>query len=353
MDANGPGDRSEAAPRRSGPNPTSRWRIGVALALVLVLGAWSGTGAGPARGAAFQDEGTPAAGDDCGVPEQALAESSGARDADATPASEREGDGTPVAVVTAPAAQADPQASLADEVEAVAHALAACLSQGEARTVVQLATERYLGQLYGGGIPLPSEDYLALAPDLDRVPTVIRSVRDVRREDDDRTTAEVVSVVGRQLLRSRWTLVRAPREERRSGRTAWRVDAEEPLEFEPPADAARVEVVIEEYAFGLEETEVDGPTVVLEGNNAGTEDHEMLVLRLDDDATTDRILREPGPGLPDGVDYVGQATVPVAQEVELVLVDLEPGTYTLVCLFPTPRATPHVALGMEATFTVE
>ena len=141
MDANGPGDRSEAAPRRSRPNPPIRWRIGVALALILVLGAWAGTVPGPARGAAFQDEGTPAAGDDCEVPEQAPAESTGARDADATPASERDGDGTPVAAVTAPAAEGDPQASLADAVEAVAHALAAGLSEGAARRVVQLATE--------------------------------------------------------------------------------------------------------------------------------------------------------------------------------------------------------------------
>ena len=36
-----------------------------------------------------------------------------------------------------------------------------------------------------------------------------------------------------------------------------------------------------------------------------------------------------------------------------VLVDLDRGEYTLVCLFPDPEGIPHLAQGMEATFTVE
>jgi hypothetical protein len=79
----------------------------------------------------------------------------------------------------------------------------------------------------------------------------------------------------------------------------------------------------------------------------------MLVLRFADGVTSADLLRQPGPGLPRGVSYVGQATVPAGGRAELVLVDLAPGDYAIVCLFPTPRGTPHLALGMEATFTVE
>jgi plastocyanin len=244
-------------------------------------------------------------------------------------------------------------AALTAELSAVAGTLAACLSDGEARTVALLATEDYLGQLYGGGVPLPREEYLALAADLDPVPTLVRSVRDVERTDDDEATAEVVSVVGNQLLRSRWTFVQAPPSERDDRRTTWRVDAETPLPIDPPAEAAKLEITIEEYAFGPTASTVEGPTLSLAGRNAGAEEHELLVLRLDDGATTADLLREPGPGLPDGVAYVGQVTVPPGDRAEMLLVDLEPGDYAIVCLFPTDRSIPHLALGMEATLTVD
>ena len=319
-----------------------RWTL---LALIpLLAGGWSGVGAEhPPAGASPGF--APAT---CAVPAAVATTTRSA----ATPGAARPGDGTPLARETATAA-ADPEAALAAELTAVAEALAACFSEGRAPVIATLATERYLGQLYGGGVPLPREDYLALAPDLDRVPMLIRSVRDVRREEDGSATAEVVSVVGRQLLRSRWTFVLAPQAERKAGRIAWRVDGEQPLSFDPPEGASRLEVAIEEYAFGLDETEADGPVVVLEGRNGGAEDHELLVLRFEEGVTTDDLLRQPGPGLPDGVTYVGQVTVPAGERAELVLVDLERGDYTIVCLFLTPRGTPHLALGMAATFTVE
>lgn len=319
--------------------------LGPVLALLLAAAGMAGPGLVRSQAGSVQEDATPGSGPaECAVPEVAAAAPAVG---DATAAA----DATPDDAAKPPPEAIDEATALAEELRAVTRALAACLSDGQARTVASLATERYLGQLYGGGIPLPREDYLALAPDLDRIPTVIRSVRNAAR-DDDEATAEVVSVVGQQLLYGRWTFVRAPEDERREGRTAWRVDGERALPFDPPADAVRIEVAIEEYAFGLDEAEAGGPTVVLAGRNAGEEDHELLVLRLDDDVSAEAILREPGPGLPDGVTYVGQRTVPAGEDAELVLVDLERGDYLLVCLFPTPRGTPHLALGMEATFTI-
>lgn len=254
---------------------------------------------------------------------------------------------SPVATTAEP----DPSAILTTELTAVAEALAACLTAGRAPLVATLATDNYLGQLYGGGLPLPREEYLALAEGLDPVPTRIRSLRDARR-DDDEATAEVVSIVGNQLLRSRWRFVLAPRAERDAGRTAWRVDGEELLPFDPPADATIINATLAEYTIELDTAEVAGPSLLLRGQNSGAEDHELLVLRLDDGATTGDLLRGSGPSLPTGVTYVGQITVPSAGEAELVLVDLEPGDYAVVCLFPTPRGTPHLALGMGAALEV-
>ena len=106
-------------------------------------------------------------------------------------------------------------------------------------------------------------------------------------------------------------------------------------------------------AFALDEATVTGPDVVLRGDNVSAEDHEMLVLRLAPGFTTADLLRAAGPDLPEAVTFIGELPVPAGKERDLVLVDLAPGAYTLVCLFPDAEGTPHLAQGMAATFTVE
>ncbi len=263
--------------------------------------------------------------------------------------------GTPRAILTpdpTAAPTADPLAPLTTELTEVAHALAACLTEGDADLVATLATERYLGELYGSSTPLSRDAYLALASELDPVPTEIRSVSGVT-VNGDRATADVTAVIGRQLLAFRWSFVQAPADDREDDESRWQVDQEEVLPIDPPADVNEVTVAIEDYSFDLDESTVDGPDIVLSGRNAAGQDHEMLVLRLDDGVTTQDLLRGSGPGLPEGVTYVGQATVPAASRQDLILVGLEPGAYTVVCLFLSPEGIPHLAQGMEATFTVE
>lgn len=330
--------------------PGRLWLLAVCLLSSTFIGPADGAGA-----VALAAQSTPG----CAIPdEQATAAPTATAASSPAPiiiAPVRRGVGTPVAEsrpAATPVATADPLAPLTAELTEVTYALAACLSEGEAELVAALATERYLGQLYGGDMPLPRDDYLALAAELDPVPTEIRAITGVATDGDDRATAAVTSVVGRQLLVSRWTYRRAPEAEREEGQSRWQVDREEPLPFEPPTGTPELAVTIADYSFGLDETTVSGPDVVLSGQNSGDQDHELLVLRLDDGLTTQDLLRGTGPGLPDGVTYIGQATVPVAERVDLVLVDLEPGTYTLVCLFLTPDGIPHLALGMEAAFTV-
>ena len=120
-----------------------------------------------------------------------------------------------------------------------------------------------------------------------------------------------------------------------------------------PRGAAPIDVEIGDRSFTLDETTVSGPDVVLSGINVSDEDHEMLVLRLAPGYTTVDLLRASGPDLPEEATCIGTATVTAGDEGDLVLVDLEPGEYTLVCLFPDPEGIPHLAQGMEATFTVE
>jgi hypothetical protein len=273
----------------------------------------------------------------------------GGADAVATPAGSA---ATPVATASA-SPVGDSAEMLTGELTAISESLAACLSQGDVETVVQLAGERYLGQLFGSSVPLPAEEYLTIARDLTPVPTRIVSVEEVAANGEDRATAVVTQIVGNQLLRAEWTFEPAPRGERPRDRMRWRLAGERQMPVDAPRGAVPIAVAIGERSFTLDETTVAGPDVVLRGSNAAGEDHEMLVLRLAAGYTTADLLRATGPDLPTEVTFIGERPVPAGAEADLVLVDLDPGVYTLVCLFPDEQGLPHLAQGMEATFTVD
>jgi uncharacterized cupredoxin-like copper-binding protein len=262
---------------------------------------------------------------------------------------------TPVAAIVATPIQPapDPAALLSEELTAVAESLAACLSAGDAETVTELAAERYLGQLFGSSVPFSKDDYVAIASQLRPIPTRIMSVEDVTPSGDDRATALVTQVVGHQLLRATWTFEPAPDGERRARESNWRLAGERQMAVSAPPGAAPIDVEIGDRSFTLDTKTVSGPDVVLSGTNISDEDHEMLVLRLSSGYTTADLLRASGPDLPREVTFIGAATVTAGDEGDLVLVDLDPGDYTLVCLFPDPEGIPHLAQGMEATFTVK
>jgi uncharacterized cupredoxin-like copper-binding protein len=258
---------------------------------------------------------------------------------------------SPVATPVQPAS--DPAERLADELTAVAESLAACLSEGDAETVTQLAAERYLGQLFGSSVPFSRDEYVAIASQLTPVPVRIVSLADVTASGDERATALVTQIVGNQLLRAEWTFEPAPSGERRARENTWRLAGERQQPVSAPLSAAPIDVEIGDRSFTLDKRTVSGPDVVLSGTNDSDEDHEMLVLRLEPGYTTADLLRASGPDLPQQVTFIGAATITAGDEGDLVLVDLEPGEYTLVCLFPDPEGIPHLAQGMEATFTVE
>ncbi len=316
-----------------------RWWVAAVMAILIAVVTGRDTPAVALM--ELQDAATPAA-VTCGIPTR-------------TPQTEVT-DGTGGADVTTPPAVASPGASGVDAataaaLEATVRALANCLSEGESDLVAALASERYLGILAGVGEPLAAEEYGALAADLPTVPVTVRSVSGAAIDPSGAATAEVVYVVANQLVRARWTFVPVSAAEVPStGDTGWRVDAEEILPVDEPG-AASVRVELDEYEIAAEPETVSGPDLVLRVRNVGEEDHEALVVRLADGAVAADLL-QPGPELPNGITLAGEIVVPAGEEADLVLVDLEPGTYSLVCLFPDENGTPHLALGMKAEFTV-
>lgn len=267
------------------------------------------------------------------------------------PASIPASSGTP-----APVIGADPATAAA--IRSLVESLAACLTDGNADLVAQLVTERYLSDAYGAGERLTREDYLALAPSAPVVPVRIVSIGQIGFNSSDSATAQVITVQGNQLRTEEWTfLFRRNRQgpatpEAGAGTGRWLVHQIDVLPSVPPDDAATMQAEQTEYAIELTPDSVEGPNLVVTIENAGKQAHEFLTLRLDPGTTLDALIRPTSPEFPDTMQVIGQATVPPGETRTIVFVDLEPGTYTVVCLLPDADGVPHLALDETATFTV-
>jgi len=237
--------------------------------------------------------------------------------------------------------------ALSNEITHAAEQLAACLSENDSAAVVQLASERYLGQLFGSSVPLSVDDFISISQSISATPVRIVSVEDITEGENDRVTATVTQVVGQQLIAATWTFKPG------SATVPWMLDMEQRLPTTAPAGADELDVEIDDLSFDLDPTTVNGPDLVLRGENTDDIDHEMLVLKLASGFTTQDLLRATGPDLPPQVTYLGEVPVRAGKQQDLVLVDLEPGLYTIVCLFPDSEGIPHLAQGMTATFTVK
>lgn len=261
--------------------------------------------------------------------------------------------------VASPVAAASPsEQEAAAEIERLVRTIAVCQTESRVKTFSRFVTENFLGDMYAGGGHITREQFAELAKDLPNVPVEILSVDNVTFEPDGRATADVVSTVSRQLVRATWSFVFVPEQERDGTADepdlgTWWPDGVTALPVEPPADADTVDVELDEYAYDPSSIRAKGPDVVLAADNRGKEDHELLVLKLRHDVTTQDLLTTPGPELPRGVTFIGQLTVPAGQDGELVLVGLEPGRYVVVDLLINSDGTPHLALGMQATLTIE
>jgi hypothetical protein len=120
-----------------------------------------------------------------------------------------------------------------------------------------------------------------------------------------------------------------------------------------PANTDTLTVVIDGGGYTIEDATVTGPSVAIKATNAEDTDHEVLVLRLASGVSTDDLLTAAGPSLPEGVTYIGQATVPAGSSGTLLLSGLQPGTYTIVDLLPNEQGLPNLSDGMSITFEVE
>jgi hypothetical protein len=252
-------------------------------------------------------------------------------------------------------------------VEQVAESLAACLTDGNAEGVADIATADFLGDAFGGGERLARDDYIALAASAPVVPMRIVEFGQPVYTGMRTVAADVELIAGNQMRRERWTFVfrtesesdpatpetpATPTTTKASGEGRWMAHRMESLLPEPPEGAATVETTLNEYTITPEDRTINGPDIVLQGRNEGAEAHEMLVLRLSGGAAIESLLRPSSGSWPAGIEVIGQLTLVPGEEQDLVLVDLPAGEYQIVCLFPDSSGVPHLSFGQVVTISV-
>lgn len=224
--------------------------------------------------------------------------------------------------------------------------VAACQSEGNWETMAQLVSQQYLGQVYGGGPSMSRATFAALAQSFPVANVRFRDFEDFRVTAPGKAIASVKLIVGNQLTLDRMTFI----ETRAEG--VWLIDTAESRRVDPPREHDQVRVTIQDNSYDPETLRAEGANIEIVIENEDEIDHEVLVLGLDEGVTTGSLLTSTGPGLPAGVRYLGQVTVPANRTETLVLVTMRPGDYALVDLLPNDLGVPHLSLGMEGVLTV-
>jgi len=263
---------------------------------------------------------------------------------------------TPVAEATATDAVASPAASPIvdpgfnaasdeDQLRSVVFGVLNCTNMRDFDTLGDLVTNTYLRQTFAGGASLPRADLLMLA-EITVIPDLELVAFDNVTVTGDKATAEVLSLAGNQLRHETWTFVRS------DATAPWKVMNVSTLTPVAVAGSATVNITIDGSRLSTDPRDVTGGNVILIGANRDRVDHEMLVLRLPAGSTTDILLQQAGPGLPAGVDFIGQMTVPAGGEAVLPLMNLPAGNYVVVDMLLDDEGAPNLASGYRARLVI-
>jgi hypothetical protein len=246
-------------------------------------------------------------------------------------------------------------------ISGVLDASSAAEGAGDAAAFVVLWTDRGLEQ-YGLGT---REEILANGIGGDERPGELVGEPTVTVTGDDASvTADIIAGIG--VYRIGFALVRDG--------DGWLVDGFEFQGGAPAPDGVPVvKVTAVDFAFGFDRDALTSGEFALNFDNAGTQQHEMALFRVPNEAT----VADAGAALT-GVDGSSYEGVPPGYEVVAHVAYAEPGEstsftfaeplpaghYVFVCFLPVggfdletgeavvPGAEPHIARGMIADFTV-
>ncbi|MEJ7901325.1 MAG: hypothetical protein WKF63_05725, partial [Thermomicrobiales bacterium] len=175
-------------------------------------------------------------------------------------------------------------------------------------------------------------------------PITSYAVSDVQVHDDGRVSVDLVLQFGSYLTHERQFYVVAE-----DG--SYRLDLSPDLPVEIPEGATVIDGELADYEFILSQASAPAGDIAFNVTNTGEYPHEMVVLQLPEGVTIEALLEDES--LFAEVQFFGFTFAEPGQAANpLVLVDLPPGIYTMVCFVDVPEGVPHVMRGMVAEFEV-
>jgi uncharacterized cupredoxin-like copper-binding protein len=161
---------------------------------------------------------------------------------------------------------------------------------------------------------------------------------------DGTATADVMLSFGVFSQSEEWTFV--------LNGAKWQIDDTEAIAPEIPAGANVVDVQLDEYQFIYDPAQLaDGGEVAFSIENVGEQNHEFVLLELTTDTPLSELLQSEEDE-PEGLEFIAATEAGPGESTAVVVPDLEPGHYALVCFLPSPDGTPHAFLGMTSEFNV-
>ncbi|NUQ21717.1 MAG: hypothetical protein HOQ09_12275, partial [Gemmatimonadaceae bacterium] len=121
--------------------------------------------------------------------------------------------------------------------------------------------------------------------------------------------------------------------------------------------AATPQVVVvktSDFAFQAPDSIRAGLTTIRLETNPGPELHQVGLIRLDSGKTAADLFEtmKTAPALPRWASEIAGVNPPAPGKVAEATVNLQPGSYLLVCFVPSADGVPHIAKGMSRALTV-
>ena len=169
----------------------------------------------------------------------------------------------------------------------------------------------------------------------------------------DKATVDFERTHGKVLVLERVSLIK-------SGGN-WKLDGFEDRPLDIPRAATPVIIEMSEFEFAIASQDLRDGNIALAIGNAGQQDHEAVVARIDEDMNLEELvpaIADTADGeTPAGVEeIVAFGAYEPGETANVVFAEpLEPGRYAVLCFFPDvndPEHTPHALKGMFAEFTI-
>ena len=138
----------------------------------------------------------------------------------------------------------------------------------------------------------------------------------------------------------------------------WLIDASKTGSAPVSAGTNVIDLKLQEYAFVYDKDAASGGNVAFQAQNVGTQEHEMLLVKVDESLSTsdllDTLSNEDGSGPPPFEDFGFLGFLEPGESATAALAHpLAPGKYVFLCFVPDAAdGTPHAFKGMVSDFIV-